>query len=111
MTCFLIHYMYRKLELEQAEKAEQQLLLEHDLRKAIDRINVLEADGNRKIKESDLKDKQMMALKSEKSSLESSMYVCLCVCVRKLNYYTLFRTAIHYVNTWTNNTGIRRIEK
>lgn len=71
MTCSQTS-IYRKLELEQAEKAEQQLLLEHDLRKAIDRINVLEADGNKKIKESDLKDKQMMALKGEKSSLESS---------------------------------------
>ncbi|CAO3657048.1 unnamed protein product [Mucor hiemalis] len=62
-----------KLELEQAERGEQQLLLEHDIRKAIDRINVLETDHNKKMKEVDFKDKRMMELKEDKKSLESKL--------------------------------------
>jgi folate-binding Fe-S cluster repair protein YgfZ len=70
-----------KYELEQAEKAEHQLLLEHDLRKAIDRIHELEASQNIMIKEKDKKEKMVDDLKqaaiNDKKSLETSKCVDL----------------------------------
>lgn len=67
---------YRKYELEQAEKAEHQLLLEHDIRKAIDRIHELETNQNNITKERDNKDKIIRELTQasivDKENLEKS---------------------------------------
>lgn len=64
----------RKYESEQQERVEQQSLLEHDLRKAIDRIHELETIQNTLTKESDGKDSVINALKqtysTEKDNLE-----------------------------------------
>lgn len=64
--------------MEQHEKAEQQILLEHDLRKAIDRINELESTQNRLSKEKDNKEKLLSDLQitfsKEKKDLESSKF-------------------------------------
>lgn len=54
-----------KYELEQQEKAEQQLLLEHDLRKAIDRINELESKQHALVK-------METNFSAEKTALETS---------------------------------------
>lgn len=62
--------------MEQAEKSEHQLLLEHDIRKAIDRIHELEINQNKMIKEKDDKDKIIRELSQtfavDKESLEKS---------------------------------------
>lgn len=65
-----------RYELEQAEKAENQLALEHDLRKAIDRIHELESSQNIIMKEKDNKEELIYDLKqasiNDKKSLETS---------------------------------------
>lgn len=54
-----------KYEHEQHERAEQQLLLEHDLRKAIDRINELESTQHLFVKKE-------TNFSTERSALETS---------------------------------------
>lgn len=62
--------------MEQAEKTEHQLLLEHDIRKAIDRIHELETNHNSIAKERDSKDKIIREISQtsalDKESLEKS---------------------------------------
>jgi DNA-binding protein H-NS len=68
-------YLCRRYESEQQERAEQQLLLEHDLRKAIDRIHELETIQNTLTKERDAQDDSINTLKqtysTEKKNLET----------------------------------------
>ncbi|KAI8087755.1 uncharacterized protein B0P05DRAFT_584972 [Gilbertella persicaria] len=63
-----------KHELEQQEKAEHQLLLEHDLRKAIDRIHELEKQHGLLTKQSDLKQKSIQeTFEIERQHYESKL--------------------------------------
>ncbi|CAO3611333.1 unnamed protein product [Mucor fragilis] len=61
-----LQHQKSKYEQEQHEKAEQQLLLEHDLRKAIDRINELESTQH-------VLTKKETSFSTEKSALETKL--------------------------------------
>ncbi|KAF1806434.1 hypothetical protein FB192DRAFT_1350465 [Mucor lusitanicus] len=61
-----LQHQKSKYELEQHEKAEQQLLLENDLRKAIDRINELESMQH-------VLAKKEASFSTEKSALETKL--------------------------------------
>ncbi|KAL9560282.1 hypothetical protein MBANPS3_000009 [Mucor bainieri] len=61
-----LQHQKSKYEQEQQEKAEQQLLLEHDLRKAIDRINELESMQH-------VLAKKETSFSTEKSALETKL--------------------------------------
>jgi hypothetical protein len=62
------------LESEQAEKAEHQLLLEHDIRNAIDKIHELESNQNLILKERDINAKLVTELKQASIVDKTSKY-------------------------------------
>ena len=73
MECILI--INRKYEAECGKKSEQQLVLERDLRKAIDHINELEAHQAMLLKEKSTNESQLSRLRQvsarDKSRIES----------------------------------------
>lgn len=91
----------RKYELEQAEKSEHQLLLEHDIRKAIDRIHELETAQNNMAKERDNKDKTIRELSqtfaTDKESLEKSNVSQTKLKITMLT--PIYRITVHHVSS------------
>ncbi|KAG2230469.1 hypothetical protein INT48_003017 [Thamnidium elegans] len=89
-----------KYEVEQSEKAEHQLLLEHDIRKAIDRIHELETSLG-------TKDKINVDLTREKNELEASMlyifiYIYIYIYFKKKNESAHSLLLIELQSTLTN---------